>query len=69
VLVARWSGRPKAFDRHVPLDTARRAAVLGEAARLAEGGLRTLALAYRRSGAASGDDEVESDLILIGVVA
>jgi len=68
VLVGRCRAA-EGIDRHVPLDTARRAAVLGEAARLAEGGLRTLALAYREeTELPSGDDEVESDLILIGVV-
>ncbi len=53
----------------LPFDAARRTAVLAEAARLARGGLRTLALAYREeSDLPSETEEVESDLILIAVV-
>ena len=56
-------------DGPVPLSDARAAAVLEEATRLAAGGLRTLALAYREAGDLPADaDGVESGLTLVGLV-
>jgi P-type Ca2+ transporter type 2C len=53
-----------------PLDATRRAAVDGDVARLADEGLRVLALAARREPAGSGPtdaDEAERDLELLGL--
>jgi P-type Ca2+ transporter type 2C len=56
-------------DGPVPLAPGRREAVLEEAARLAAGGLRTLALAYREAADLPAEaDAVEAHLVLVGLV-
>jgi magnesium-transporting ATPase (P-type) len=55
----------------VPLDTARRARLLGEVDRLSERALRTLGVAYRTLGvseAPEADESIERDLVLAGLV-
>jgi len=68
VLVGRCSA-VEGPDGPAPFEAGRREAVLAEATRLAAGGLRTLALAYREMDGMPADaDAVEAHLTLLGLV-